>query len=174
MFREALPIVIRNHIADLPFNKNTYKDVFNKADQVFDSNNGSEPIPNRQVSAIKASKPTPSAPANAEVAAVQRSQGGQKNKNKNKNQGQNQSNNGGQKNKNQESSNSNQGSAKKSVNDDGLCKMHAKWKENANFCLAPWACRMKDTWKAPQWSFDKLDSDVSAVSIDKNNKIVLL
>ena len=146
--------VIRNHIADLPFNKDTYIDVFNKADQVFDSNNGSEPVPSRPVSAIAASKPPkPSTTTTTEVAAIQRNQGGQKGKNKNKNQG----NNGGQQNKNQGSSNSNQGSSnssqgssKKTANDDGLCNMHAKWKENANFCSAPWKCRMKDVWKAPQ------------------------
>ena len=39
---------------------------------------------------------------------------------------------------------------KPAVNDDKLCKIHAKWKDNANFCAAPWACRMKNVYKAPQ------------------------
>ena len=52
MFRESLPVVVRNHIADLPFTKDTYKDVFKKADQVWDSNRAAEPLPSRQVAAV--------------------------------------------------------------------------------------------------------------------------
>ena len=37
--------------------------------------------------------------------------------------------------------------------------MHAKWKDNANFCAAPWACKMKNVWRAPQWENDKLDNN---------------
>ena len=91
MFRKQLPIVVRNHLSDLPFNKDTYKSVFAKADQVFDSNKGSDP----QVASTSVSV-TPT----TEVAAVQKSQ---KNKGKNKNKGQggqnSQSGQGGQKDK---------------------------------------------------------------------------
>ena len=33
-FCESLPIVVRNHIAEMNFNKDTYKEIFRKADQV--------------------------------------------------------------------------------------------------------------------------------------------
>ena len=149
MFRESLPIVVRNHIAELPFTKDTYKSVFKKADQVWDSNRASEPQNLRQVSAVQAAP----AQSQQEVAAVQRSQGGQSQKNKNKGKGQNQSQVQGQ---SQNQSGKNKGQAqgqtqKKSlINDDGHCKIHAKWKENANFCAAPWGCKMKNVYKPPQ------------------------
>ena len=136
MYREGLPVVVRNHIAELKFTKETYKEVFTKSDQVFDSNRASEPLP-RQVAAVESK----------EVAAVQKSQKSQKNKNKNqqgqsnKNQGQSQTQNQGQKPKVDKA---------KLIDDDGLCRIHAKWKKEANFCAAPWACRMKNIWKAPQ------------------------
>ena len=82
------------------------------------------------------------------MAAVQnKSQNrGQKNKNKN-----NQQNKGGQNKPNQTGQSGQKPDRPKPyVNDDKLCKLHAKWKENANFCAAPWACRMKDIFKAPQ------------------------
>ena len=44
MFREKLPIVVRNHIAEMSFNKDTYKAIFTKADQVWDSNQSSVPL----------------------------------------------------------------------------------------------------------------------------------
>ena len=151
MFRESLPVVVRNHVADLPFSKDTYKEVFKKADQVWDSNRAAEPLPNQQVAAVKA--PTSS----AEVAAVQKPK-------RNRGQGQNQSgqgtsqNNGqrnqnrgqGQSQKGQNNKNQNGQGDKKLIDDDNLCRIHAKWKENANFCAAPWGCRMKNVWKSPQ------------------------
>ena len=149
MFREKIPIIIRNHIADMPFNKDTYELIFDKADQVWDSNRESEPLPSRQVAATTT--------ASTEVAAVQRGNGqgqGQNKKNKNKNKGQNgaQSGQNGQNGQPQQNKNKGQESQKPKtpVNEDSLCKMHAKWKENATFCAAPWACRMKNVWKAPQ------------------------
>ena len=39
---------------------------------------------------------------------------------------------------------------KKLINDDGHCRIHAKWKENATICAAPWGCKMKNVFKAPQ------------------------
>ena len=146
MFRESLPIVVRNHIADLPFTKDTYRDVFKKADQVWDSNRAAEPLPSRQVAAVVAS----TKPQEPSVAAIQRKnqngQGGQGNKNgQNKNQ-QNQNNknngqNGGQETKKPKPA---------KLTDDNLCRIHAKWKDNATFCAAPWGCRMKNIYKAPQ------------------------
>ena len=84
-----------------------------------------------------------------QVAAVQKSQvfqGSQKNKkNKNTNQGQNQS----QKNQNKNQSKQESPPTPK-VNDETLCRIHAKWKNDANFCAAPWACKMKNVYRAPQ------------------------
>ena len=145
MFREALPIVIRNHIADMPFTADTYEAVFDKADQVFDSNQGSEPLTTKSVSVV--------ASTSSEVSAVQRSQNqsrGNKNrrgKNKDKNEsGQ------GQASSASSSSTSSSATSKPStpkVNEDNLCRIHAKWKDNATFCAAPWACKMKNIYKAP-------------------------
>ena len=118
MFREKIPIVIRNHLADMPFNATTYEKVFDKADQVWDSNR-SEELPTNQVAAT-------SSDTSKEVAAVQKS--GQNKSQKNKNQSQSQG-----KNQNQAKNKKPQKPAKPAA-DDKLCKMHAKWKENANFC----------------------------------------
>ena len=57
----------------------------------------------------------------------------------------------GQSNKNQKPQNGqNSQPKKKNLSEDGLCNMHKKWKTEANFCSAPWGCKMKDVWKAPQ------------------------
>ena len=149
MFRKSLPVVVRNHISDLRFNSTTYKDVFAKADQVWDSNRSSEPLPNRQV----ASTTSDSSP---EVAAVQgKNQGQRKNKNKNgvqssgQNSQSNQSGQSGQSGQNGQKG-QNKPEPKPAVNEEKLCRIHAKWKNNATFCAAPWACKMKNVWKAPQ------------------------
>ena len=145
MFREKLPIVVRNHLAESPFNKDTYKAVFTKADQVWDSNRASEPVLTRPVAAMSGdSKKASQTSSQNEVAAVQRGQngqGGKKDKNKNKNQNQAQNTN---QNPPKESN------TKKGVNEENLCRMHAKWQKEANFCSAPWACKMKNFFKAPQ------------------------
>lgn len=160
MFRDALPIVVRNHIAELQFNKDTYKTIFTKADQVFDSNQASEPIQPRQVAAtsLPASQQT-----GQEVAAVQRSGQNQSGKNKNNQnrgqfRGQNRGNqntqggqsSGGQSGQNGQNQNKPEGKPKKLINDDGHCRIHAKWKENATFCAAPWGCKMKNVYRSPQ------------------------
>ena len=133
MFRKQLPIVVRNHISDLPFNKDTYKSVFAKADQVFDSNRGPDPqVASTSVSVTSAT----------EVAAVQKSQ------KKNKKQNKGQKDKGGQSDKNDSTTAA--AAPKPKINEDKLCKIHAKWKENATFCAAPWGCRMKSVYKAPQ------------------------
>lgn len=140
MFREKIPIIVRNHLADMQFNKDTYEMIFDKADQVWDSNRGQEPLPSRQVAAV-----APTTSSN-EVAAVQK--GGQnKGKNKNKNKGQKGQNaQGGQ----SQGQNTQSQSSTPKVNDENLCRIHAKWKNEANFCAAPWACKMKNVYKAPQ------------------------
>ena len=143
LFREKIPIVIRNHLADMAFNKDTYEAIFDKADQVWDSNRGSEPLPNRQVAAVVASQTV-----QGEVAAVQKN-GQTKNKNKNQQQkGQGQSGQGGQ--GSQSNKNEQKPPKKPVINEDKLCRIHAKWKENATFCAAPWGCRMKNVYRAPQ------------------------
>ena len=140
MFREALPILIRNHIADMPFTADTYEAVFDKADQVFDSNQGTEPVTHKSVAAVSSNS--------SEVAALQKNKQ-QKNKGQYKGNNNGQSNNtGGQKAQTPTSSSSKP--SKPKVNEDNLCRIHAKWKDNATFCAAPWACRMKNVWKAPQ------------------------
>ena len=144
MFREALPVVVRNHIAELAFNKDTYKQVFKKADQVWDSNGASEPL--KQVAAATASN---------EVAAVQTRK---PSKNKNQNQGgqsgKNQKNQNGQsqnQTQNQSQNSGEQSKPKKPViSEEGLCRIHQKWKSDATFCAAPWGCKMKNIFKAPQ------------------------
>ena len=138
MFREALPIVIRNHIAQEPFNKDTYKEVFRMADKVWDSNIGPEPLPSRPVAAttVAASKDQP------EVAAVQKSSQGAPKWSKNK-KNQNPK-------KNDSEEKEKKTSPKPAINDEQLCRIHAKWKRDANFCAAPWGCKMKNIYKAPQ------------------------
>ena len=133
MFRESLPIVVRNHVADLPFTKDTYREVFRKADQVWDSNRASEPLPSRQVAAVAAP-----APSGQDVAAIQRNKGQNGQSGKNKNKGQNSQNGQGQngqsnKNKGQGQGQDNKTAPKPKINEDNLCKIHAKWKENATF-----------------------------------------
>ena len=76
MFREKLPIVIRKHLAEMSFNKDTYKAIFLKADQVYDSNRASEPLPGSPVAAVAVEVTNP---PKAEVVAVEKSQSGQGN-----------------------------------------------------------------------------------------------
>ena len=149
MFREKIPIVIRNHIADMPFNSDTFEAVFDKADQVWDSNQSEEPLPQRQVAAIAPASKGSS--TQSEVSAIQRNKGGQNGqRNKNKGQGAQAGQNGQNKNQNQRQNSQSQTATKPQINDDGHCRIHAKWKENANFCAAPWGCKMKNIYKAPQ------------------------
>ena len=145
MFRESLPVVVRNHIADLPFTKDTYKEVFKKADMVWDSNRATEPLP-KQVAAV--SKPAQS--ASPVVAAVQSRPGKNKrnqNQNQTKPQGQSQGKGQGQGQNNQ---NKPDKPTTPKINEEGLCRIHAKWKNDASFCAAPWGCSMKNVYKKPQ------------------------
>ena len=150
MYREAIPVVIRNHIAEMTFNKDTYLQVFKKSDQIFDSNQSTLPIKGAAtaVAAVSSQATTSSDP---EVAAVRPPR-----------KPKNQNNNGGNK--------GNAGASNPSTSkptppsathkgprhatakgsDDKLCKMHYKWGENSTYCAAPWKCPMKNVYKAPQ------------------------
>ena len=159
MFREKLPIVIRNHIADLPFNKDTYRDVFKKADQVWDSNRDSEPRPT--VAAVKVDQTTESG---GDVAAVSfRGRGRGRGQRGGRGQGRGR---GGNNNQSRSTTPNAAATAAPSTSssdkpkgtrhptakgkDENLCKLHFNWGVNANYCAAPWKCPMKDTWTAPQ------------------------
>ena len=152
MFREQLPVTVRNHISDYKFTKDTYKDVFARADQVFASNKAPEPNPRPTVAAVKPDQ----AGAAADVAAVGLGRG------------RNRRNRGGQtqqpstrsrpaaSNTNTTSSTTQPSKPKGTRHptakgkDESLCKIHFQWGENGTYCAAPWKCPMKDTWKAPQ------------------------
>ena len=43
MYNEKIPIVIRTHIAQMKFDKDTYQQVFDASDQVWAANQGAEP-----------------------------------------------------------------------------------------------------------------------------------
>ena len=67
----------------MAFNKDTYEAVFDKADQVWDSNQASEPLPARPVAAVTAAPSTQSQKGTTEVAAVQKNKSQKNNKNQN-------------------------------------------------------------------------------------------
>ena len=52
MYRETLPVVVRNHVAQLSFNKDTYKQIFTISDQVHSSNQSSQPVRGATVAAV--------------------------------------------------------------------------------------------------------------------------
>ena len=157
MFREELPVVIRNHISEMTFSKDTYKQVFARADQVYASNQAPEPHPRPTVAAVKSESTS-----NPEVAAVNFRP--RKNKKNNQNASQK---------KPQESGSSSPSSAPSSSSsssnssnpptkpkgtrhptakgkDENLCRIHYQWGINGTYCAAPWKCPMKDIWRAPQ------------------------
>ena len=151
MYRESLPVVVRNHIAEQPFNKDTWKSVFKTSDKVYESNQSAEP---RAVSVVH---PPVSSSSSPEVAAISLNK-----KNKNKNGKQNKGNNAQS---NTATTNSTPAPAASSTSQQGnkgprhatargdsekLCRIHYKWGTNGNFCSAPWKCPMKDIYKAPQ------------------------
>ena len=59
MYRDALPVVVRNHIAEQQFNKDTWKKIFTTSDQVYASNQASEPRGAAAVASIDTSRPPP-------------------------------------------------------------------------------------------------------------------
>ena len=151
MYREAIPVVIRNHIAEMTFNKDTYLQVFKKSDQIFDSNQSTQPVRGTVVASVS-TQPTNADP---EVAAFRPPR---KPKNQNRN------NSGGSKGNSAQVPNTTPPSTPKPQNaqhkgpkhatakgdNDKLCKMHYKWGENSAYCAAPWKCPMKNIFKAPQ------------------------
>ena len=70
-FRGQLPVVIRNHISEMTFSKDTYKAVFAKADQVWASNQAPEPNPRATVAAVQSNL----SDTTTEVAAVGQGRG---------------------------------------------------------------------------------------------------
>ena len=152
MYRGALPVVVRNHIAELEFNKNTYKQIFKKSDQGFDSNKKTQTV-TAQVAAVQAS------PADPQVAAVKPQRGGRGGVRGNR--GGNRGGRGGNSNNSSNTTNpqpstpatgNNKGTRHPTAkgHDDKLCKIHFKWGENGTYCAAPWRCPMKDVYKSPQ------------------------
>ena len=155
MYREALPVVIRNHIAEMPFTKDTYKDVFKKSDQIFDSNKTTTIKTAATVASV-----TPS--DSSEVAATKPQRGGFRGGRGYRGGGRG-GRGGGAQNSNTNSnpppatattttSNSNKGTRHATAKGDSekLCKIHFKWGENGSYCAAPWKCPMKSVFKAPQ------------------------
>ena len=153
MYRESLPVVVRNHVAEMEFNKDTYQSVFKKCDQVFVSNQN-HPVQGAAVAATSV-KPVQNQSLEAEVAAVRPPK---------KNKNQNQSGSGGTKSqppKNQNSGGQQQGGSQQQGHkgprhatakgdSDKLCKIHYRWGNNGTYCAAPWKCPMKDVFRAPQ------------------------
>ena len=146
MFRENLPVVIRNHIAEQTFDKDTYKQIFAMADKIHTSNQAAEPpaLARPTVAAVKAEQ---AATANVAAVAPRKPQ-------RNKNAG------GGKPPKPQAASTATTPSTSSKPKgtrhatargkDEDLCKIHFLWGVNGNYCAAPWKCPMKDVFKAPQ------------------------
>ena len=142
MYREALPVVIRNHIAEMEFNKNTYKQIFQKSDQVYDSNKSTQPV--------KGTVAAVSSHAGTEVAAAKPNRFPPKNQ---KPQG----NATTKPPKTEDTTSSKPSTDKKGPRhatakgeNDKLCRIHYRWGVNGTYCAAPWKCPMKDIYKSPQ------------------------
>ena len=158
MFREDLPVVIRNHIAEMKFDKTTYKDIFRKADQVYASNSSSEPaaVSRPAVAAVKADQ----SPQDGAVAAVnrtrpQRQQQQQQQQKPARGQGGGRGGRGGKSNTPQNTpatSSKPKGTKHPTATgkEDQLCKIHFQWGVNALYCAKPWQCPMKDVLSLPQ------------------------
>ena len=151
MYRENLPVVVRNHIAELTFNKDTYKEIFKKSDQVFASNSSTHP---GRGAAVAAENPPLQ---DSEVAAIRPLK---KNKNQKPSKGASGGNCGGgkaateaAKGSNTSTNTSNAGRTRHPTaigDSEKLCKIHFKWGENGSYCAVPWKCPMKNIYKAPQ------------------------
>ena len=156
MYREKIPIVIRNHIAKETFDKDSYARIFETSDQVWASNQGSEPPGmDKTVAAVSTSKSSSS--SDPEVAAISKNrnsnrsnQGNQSGRQSNQN-GQN----GRQRNKGQNQQGKPQDQSKPKgqrhpMANDLCCKIHFRWGPDANYCAKPHSCPMKDQCKPPQ------------------------
>ena len=150
MYREAIPVVIRNHIAELPFNKDTYKQIFVKSDQVYDSNKTSQPTRGAAVAAVSNQSPSPT--SNSEVAAIKPPRKNKKPNNAQPQQQQQQQQQQAASTKPAPPTTGNKGPrhATAKGDNDKLCRIHYRWGENGTYCAAPWKCPMKNVFKAPQ------------------------
>ena len=155
MYRENLPVTIRNHIAEASFNKDTFHQIFATSDKVFDSNQSAQPVRGAAIAAVHPPQ-TPTDPN--EVAAIakprrnknNRNQGG--NRNSNSRPPQNTSTSTSSSSTSSSSTSGNKGTrhATAKGDSDKLCKIHFRWGENGSYCAAPWKCPMKNVYKAPQ------------------------
>ena len=115
-----LPLQVRSHVANMDFNKNTYKTVFASADKVYLSTKATEM--SAEVAAISAPPPADA----TQVAAVR---GG-------KPQGRGRGGRGGR----GGGRGGNQNRQQKPKVPDGCCDNHKKWAGDAWFCLEPLTC----------------------------------
>ena len=137
IWSNRLPVNIRAHISQKEFTKDSYKDVFDAADQVFLASKQVE------VAAVSAGGLDETLPAfstqnqPSEVAAVGKGSGKNK-KNKKNNKGQGQGGQNGQGDKNQS-----RGQKHSSIPDnlaDKMCSRHYRHGATAYFCVAPLTC----------------------------------
>ena len=137
IWSQRLPVGIRAHISQKEFTKDSYKDVFGAADQVFLASKQVE------VAAVSAGGLDETLPAfstqnqPSEVAAVGKGSGKNK-KNKKNNKGQGQGGQNGQGDKNQS-----RGQKHNSIPDnlaDKMCSRHYRHGATAYFCVAPLTC----------------------------------
>ena len=154
MFREALPVVIRNHIAEMTFTKDTYLQIFRKCDQIYDSNQTTQV----KGSVAAVSHSTPTSTSDPEVAAI-RGRGNRGGRGRGGGRG---GRGGGSTTANAPpppttttttttpKGNTGPKHATAKGDNDKLCKIHYKWGENGAYCAAPWKCPMKNIYKAPQ------------------------
>ena len=123
-----LPLQVRSHVADMAFNKDTYKTVFASADKVYLSTKSTEV--SAGVAAISAPQPVD------EVAAVRGQRQNRGGRGRGNGRGGSSSNRGGSSNQN----NSNPPRRPKPTVPDGCCSNHKKWASDAWFCLEPLTC----------------------------------
>ena len=150
MYRDAIPVVVRNHIAEMEFNKDTYRQVFLKSDQVYDSNKSTQPVRAAAVAATSV-QPTVQSNADPEVAAVKPPRKPKNNKGNNANTQQTPSTSKPQTPADAPAA-GHKGPRHATAKGDNekLCRIHYKWGVNGTYCAAPWKCPMKNIYKAPQ------------------------
>ena len=167
MYRDAIPVVVRNHIAQLSFNKDTYQQIFTISDQVFDSNQAPDRRP--AVAAVETQQANPPEVAAASTSSARRGGGSNRgwggrgggrgggarpntNSNSNTNTNSNTNSNANTNSNTNNASNGHKGPrhATAKGSNDKLCKIHYRWGENGSYCAAPWKCPMKDVYRSPQ------------------------
>ena len=156
LWKRQLPSNVKSAIAGMKFNKDTFNEVLQKADDVFSSNAPPTVAAIRGVAAVNLDETQPAIPyATPEVAAVARSgarggrgRGGRGNRG-GRGRGGNNGNNGGA------SQDSSAPKNKPARNPDlpagdvsNFCSMHFKHGKSAFFCNAPATCPWKDVFIA--------------------------